>query len=161
MGCVFIFVYTNNICMLFIMKNKSDKYCSCLYFSTNALSRVVTRIAEEEFSLTGIAPSYAFVLMTINDKPGINPMEISEVMMLNPSTITRFIEKLEGRGYLTREICGKFTKVYPTAKSRRLEKNLQKAWQNLFERYAGILGENHSRLLTLTIYEASKKLGSK
>ena len=144
-----------------MMNDKSEKYCGCLYFSVNALSRVVTRIAEEEFSVTGLAPSYAFVLMTINDKPGINPMEISEVMLLNPSTITRFIEKLEVRGYLKRETSGKFTKIYPTEKSRRLEEHIQQAWQKLFMRYAAVLGENHSRLLTLTIYEATKKLGSK
>jgi len=157
----FLFVYTNIVIKFEVMSDKSDTYCSCLYFSANAFSRALTRIAEEEFSITGIAPSYAFVLMTINDSPGIHPMAISEIMMLNPSTITRFIEKLEARGYLTREIKGKFTEVYPTDKSRRLQVNLHKAWENLFRRYAAVLGESHSRLLTMTISEATKKLGSK
>ena len=71
------------------MSEKSLKYGSCMYYSANALARIITKIAEEEFGTFGISPSYAFLLMTINDKPGIKPMEISEIMMLNPSTITR------------------------------------------------------------------------
>lgn len=78
-------------------------------------------MAEEEFAVTGLAPSQAFLLMAVNDKPGIQPKEISAQMQLTASTVTRLIEKMEQRRFLERKFIGKFTKVYPTLKSRKLD----------------------------------------
>ncbi len=141
------------------MNNNSDsKYCTCLYFSANALGRIMTKIAEEEFSITQLAPSYAFLLMTVNAKPGIQPKEIAAKMMLRPSTVTRLIEKMEVKGYLGRTSVGKFTKVYPTEKSQNLAGKIHEAWMNLYQRYIDILGEDESQKLTDEIYKAALKL---
>ncbi len=63
---------------------KGDRYCNCLYYSANALARTITRMAEEEFGVTGLAPSYAFILMAVNENPGIQPKEVSGIMHLTP-----------------------------------------------------------------------------
>lgn len=138
--------------------DNGSKYCACLYYSANALARIMTKIAEEEFSITQLAPSYAFLLMTVNAKPGIQPKEISEKMMLKPSTVTRLIEKMEIRGYLKRQSVGKFTEVFPTEKSTALDAKIHEAWMNLFRRYVSILGEAESKKLTDDIYKAALKL---
>jgi MarR family transcriptional regulator, organic hydroperoxide resistance regulator len=141
------------------MKHEHSKYCHCLYYSANALARVLTKMAEEEFAVTGLAPSYAFLLMAVNDKPGIQPKEISAQMQLTASTVTRLIEKMEHRGFLERKFIGKFTKVYPTIKSRKLDKKIYQAWANLFKRYSDLLGESKGRTLTAAVYQATQKLG--
>jgi DNA-binding MarR family transcriptional regulator len=115
-------------------------------------------MAGEEFTTSGLAPSYAFLLMTVNDKPGIQPTEISAHMQLTPSTVTRLIEKMEHRGLLERKSVGKFTKVYPTEKSKKLDKKIHEAWASLYKRYSALLGEQKSRALTTKVYQASKKL---
>ena len=135
-----------------------DSYCRCLYYSANALSRRMTRIAEEEFAPTGLAPSLGFVVMTVNKKPGITAGEIADTMQLQPSTVTRFVDKLEENGFLTRQTDGKFTNVHPTKKAARLDPELQLAWKKLYGRYATILGEEESAQLTLAIFTASNKL---
>lgn len=134
------------------------KYCTCLYYSAGALGRIMTKIAEEEFSITQLAPSHAFLLMTVNAQSGIQPKEISDKMMLAPSTVTRLIEKMEMRGYLTRKPTGKYTEVYPTEKSLTLDSKIHQAWNNLYQRYVSILGEAESKQLTVDIYEAAMKL---
>jgi DNA-binding MarR family transcriptional regulator len=139
------------------MKEKS-KYCTCLYFSSNALARLMTKISDEEFSSAGLTTSYAFVLMTVNDKPGIQPTEISQQMMLTPSTVTRLIDKLESKRYLKREYEGKQVKVFPTEKSLVLDKKLRESWRKLFVKYSDILGENMSIDLTSDISKAVEKL---
>ena len=139
------------------MKGKS-KYCNCLYFSSNALARAMTKIADEEFSSTGLTTSYAFLLMTVNDKSGIQPTEISEQMMLTPSTVTRLIDKMENKKFVRREYEGKTTRVYPTEKSLVLDKKLRESWHKLFVKYADILGENMSIDLTTDISKAVEKL---
>ncbi len=140
------------------MKHDHSKYCHCLYYSANALARVLTKIAEEEFAVTGLAPSYAFLLMAVNDKPGIQPKEISAQMQLTASTVTRLIEKMEHRRFLERKFIGKFTKVYPTVKSRKLDQKIHAAWANLYKRYSELLGESKGRTLADEVYKASQKL---
>ncbi|MBK8406230.1 MAG: MarR family transcriptional regulator [Saprospiraceae bacterium] len=65
----------------------------------------------------GLSSSYAFLLMTVNNKPGIQPKEISEQMQLTASTITRLIEKMEQKKLLVRESTGRSTGVFPTDKA--------------------------------------------
>lgn len=140
------------------MEKCESRYCGCLFFSSNALARVITRMAEEEFAITGLAPSYAFIVMIVLEKPGIQPNEISREMQLTPSTITRLIEKLEHKGYLERRVNGKFTAVYPTDKTETIVIKVKEAWMNLYKRYSAILGEEEGKALTRLIIDASKKL---
>jgi MarR family transcriptional regulator, organic hydroperoxide resistance regulator len=143
------------------MAEKNEKYCRCLYYSTNALSRILSKIAEEEFAFTGLSPSYAFLLMIINDKPGIQPTEISQIMMLNPSTVTRFVEKMVDKGYLEKKSEGKSAYIYPLEKSINIDDKLKEAWMNLYNRYIGILGEAEAKELTNNIYSSALKLETK
>lgn len=140
------------------MKPEHSKYCHCLYYSANALARILTKMAEEEFAVTALAPSYAFLLMAVNDKPGIQPKEISAQMHLTASTVTRLIEKMEHRGFVERKFIGKFTKVCPTAKSKKLDKKIHQAWDNLYARYSALLGQSKGRALTDEVYRAIQKL---
>ena len=81
------------------MGKEKTKYCTCLYYSANALSRIMTKISDDEFAITGLSSSYAFLLMIVNENPGVQPTEISHQMQLTPSTVTRLIEKMEYRNY--------------------------------------------------------------
>ena len=137
-----------------------SKYCGCLYYSSNALARIITKMAEDEFAVTGLTPSYAFLLMSINANPGIQPTDLSKEMLLTPSTITRLIEKLEHKGLVTRNNVGKITEVFPTEKGISLEIEVKKAWIRLYQKYSLILGEEEGKRLTAEIYQATRKLES-
>lgn len=140
------------------MEKVRSQYCNCLYYSANALARVLTKISDEEFSVTGLSSSYAFLLMTVNSKPGIQPKEIGRQMQLTPSTITRLIEKMERKGFLERITDGRSTKVMPTKKSIDLNVNIKKAWGNLYTRYSKLLGKDFADKLTDEIYTTAIKL---
>lgn len=140
------------------MSKGENQYCSCLYYSANALARMMTRLADEAFSVTGLSPSYAFVLMIVNDHPGIQPGDVAQKMLLTPSTVTRLVDKLEHKGYLGRTAEGRTSLIAPTEKSLQLQPKLKAAWKDLYDRYVAILGEEESRKLTALSYEASLKL---
>lgn len=142
------------------MEKEGSTYGGCLYFASNALSRVLTKMAEEEFSIARLAPSYALLLLKVNAKPGIQPKELSQIMALTPSTVTRLVDKLEQKGLLTRTSEGKTMRIHPTAKSQQLNATIQTAWTNLYQRYKNLLGEETARALTASIYQATKKLDS-
>lgn len=141
-------------------KRQDEKFCRCLYYTSTAFAREMTIIAEEEFSVVGLAPSYAFLLMVINEKPGIQPKNIAETMQLSQSTITRLIEKLELKNFAIRRTEGKNTKVTPTEKSLLLQPELDAAWLKIYNRYTEILGNDYSTNLTSQIYDSLIKLGN-
>jgi DNA-binding MarR family transcriptional regulator len=115
-------------------------------------------MAEEEFRPTGLSPAHAFLMMLVNDHPGIGQKALCEHLHLAPSTVTRFIDNLGYKGYLTREAHGKASKVFPTQEGKKLQKSIEGAWKNLHQRYAKILGLKAGDELTAMIDRASVKL---
>jgi len=115
-------------------------------------------MAEEEFSITGLAPSYAFVVMTVNKHDGISIGEVASIMQLTPSTVTRLIEKLEVKDILTRTSEGRNTLIFSTEKGKAMQQVIQKAWRNLYKRYAAVLGEAESTKLAHEIFQAKSNL---
>ena len=133
---------------------------NCLYFTANSLARVITRMAEEEFRRTGLSPSHAFLMMLVNDNPGIGQKELCEQLHLAPSTVTRFIDTLVYKGYLTRQTDGKASKVYATKEGENLRKPIEEAWKSLHQRYAKVLGLKKGDELTAMIDDVSNKLSN-
>ncbi len=139
------------------MENRKD-YCRCLYYSANALARAVARMAEEAFAGTGLPPSYAFLVMSINKYPGTTAGELAELQMLTPSTITRLLEKLEKKGLAKRVNEGRSTLVFPTPASVALDAKIREAWRTLYQKYVTIIGEEEARELTARIFNAATAL---
>ena len=140
------------------MHKEKSLFHNCLYFTANSLSRVITRMAEEEFKITGLSPSHAFLMMTVNDNPGIGQKELCEHLHLAPSTVTRFIDTLVYKGYLIRKTEGKASKIYSTDKGEHLKEPINAAWKSLYHRYSRILGMKEGEKLTRLIDEAGQKL---
>ena len=130
----------------------------CLYFTANSLARVITRMAEEAFRKTGLSPSHAFLMMLATDHPGIGQKELSEQLHLAPSTVTRFVDALVYKGYLTRQSEGKATHVFPTEAGRALQDPIADAWKGLHQRYAKVLGLKEGDELTAMIDRAAGRL---
>jgi len=132
---------------------------NCLYFTANSLSRRVSRLAEEEFRLTGLSPAHAFLLMVVNEQPGLTQKELSLALHLAPSTVTRFLDALSLRqGLLQRRTEGRVTRIYPSPKGREMQETIARCWKGLYRRYSEILGETEGRDLTRAVDLASRKL---
>ena len=145
------------------MKEMNEKkqcpiMCSCLYFTSNKLNRILNKMAEEEFIKTGLSPSHALTLMNINRQAGLSQKELSEIMNIKPSTTTRFIDKLEGRRLVERKLKGKLSYLYPTDKGIDLQNEIDKCWESLNQRYSKILGCEEGVKLTEAIDKAATEL---
>lgn len=96
--------------------------------------------------------------MSVNHQPeGITPTELSEIMMLTPSTVTRLVERMEGKGLLTRSSEGRNTIIKPTEAGHKLQPKIKDAWRHLKESYSTILGPEADELAA-GIYRTTKTL---
>jgi DNA-binding MarR family transcriptional regulator len=118
-------------------------------------------MAEEEFMKTGLSPTYGFLVMAVNERQGISQNELCEILHVAPSTLTRFIDKLEGKGLVTRRTEGKNSLIYTTEKGKELQKDIEKAWKDLYNRYSEILGKEDANDLTASVHNAVEKLEEK
>lgn len=130
----------------------------CLFFTTGRLDRILTKWAEEEFAFSGLAPSAAFGVMVLNDRPGMNQNELSGILHLDPSTLTRFVDKLEARGLVTRRKEGRMTYLEPTASGKILQPELAAGWKRIWERYTKFLGIEEGNSLAAMIHSAGQIL---
>lgn len=115
-------------------------------------------MAEEEFAVIGFSPSYAFILTLVDREPGIMPKDLAEKLNLAPSTITRFIDKLEHQGLLERRAEGRTARIYLTEGGVTLRPTIASAWTALHNRYVAILGQEAVQELILAIDNAATKL---
>ena len=97
-----------------------------MYWASAALARKVNKLAEDAWAPIGLAPGQAYLLSLILDQPGRQPLDLSEELHLAPSTITRFVEKLEENKLVVRIAEGKTTSVYPTQKAKGLTEEINK-----------------------------------
>ncbi|MCT4612108.1 MAG: MarR family transcriptional regulator [Clostridia bacterium] len=130
----------------------------CLYFTASKLHRVINKMAEEEFSAIGLSPTYAFVIMVINNKPGVSPSEISDAVSIKPSTTTRFIDKLVDKGYVKRSFEGKYSYISLTEEGKKLMPEIDKCWANLYDRYSKVLGYDEGDRITKEVNDIANKL---
>ncbi|MCL1631704.1 MarR family transcriptional regulator [Sporolactobacillus sp. CPB3-1] len=139
----------------------SDFRYNCLYFTTNRLSRIITKMADEAFAPTGFSPMYGYLLLLIIEDPGSAQKKLAEQLDIAPSTLTRFIEKLEQRGLVHRTTHGKTVLVYPTDAGRALENEIHMASKRLHQMYERILGKTASDLLSRELVNSSDQLEGK
>ena len=138
----------------------TSRYGACLLFAANALARAVTVIGDAQFAKLGLSYSHAYLLNEVAQEPGQTPTALSETLFLSPSTITRLIEKLEGKGLVRRQPEGKRTLVFATEKGQSLAPAIAKAWQENWAKFAENLGEAEAIQLTKQIIAAAEKFSA-
>ena len=141
------------------MKTSDSKYCKCLYFTANSLARKIDKLAQESWSKVDLSPSHAYLLMMVLEEPGIQPGFLADHLQLQPSTVTRLVEKLEEKKLLVRTTEGKMTNVYPTPKGKELLPKLKECLNEFYTRYSAILGKDESAKLVQNMGKVADKLG--
>ena len=142
------------------MKASNSRYSTCVYFASGALARKVERLASEAWQPVGLSPSHGYLLLMVIDEPGIQPNRLVKELLLSPSTITRLTDKLEAKELVRRTAEGKVIKIYPTAKAQSLEPQMKECMSCFADKYADILNEEDSLMLTGVLNKVTDKLTS-
>ncbi|GEK29272.1 MarR family winged helix-turn-helix transcriptional regulator [Furfurilactobacillus siliginis] len=116
-------------------------FAECLYFSSGRINRIIAKISDQQFNQLGLSSTAAFMLMYLDSDTDINPSAIADELSLDRSTVTRFLDKLEHAGYITRTVNGRNVTVTLTDDGKALQPRLMTMWSDLNEHYQTILGK--------------------
>ncbi|MBB6633228.1 MarR family winged helix-turn-helix transcriptional regulator [Cohnella thailandensis] len=130
----------------------------CLFFTANRLGRAITKLAEDAFAPTGLSPMYGYLVRLAVGTPGISQKELAEKLSVAPSTLTRFVDKLETKKLVERKVQGKTVLVYPTAKGEGMLESIKQASRDLHDRYDEILGKEFATELSKRLVSSSEQL---
>lgn len=124
---------------------------NCVYFQTKHLDSILNRYAIEEFEMTGFAPSYGFLLLALKKSENKSPSYLAKILNLSPSTITRFIDKLEKDGYVVRDGKVRNKQINLTELGDAKIPVIIQAWKNLHERYMTYLTKEQEQMIQASL----------
>ncbi|HYH13798.1 MAG TPA: MarR family transcriptional regulator [Flavisolibacter sp.] len=140
------------------MNVTGSKYGQCLYFTSAALARKVDKLAQASWKQVDLSPSHGYLLLSILEEPGMQPTALAEQLQLQPSTITRLIEKLEEKKLVIRTTEGKLTNVYPTPRAKDLLPRMKACIEEFSGHYMKLLGAKESAAIVQQIANLTDKL---
>lgn len=133
-----------------------------MHSAANHFSREISRFFDSYFEEHQLATSYVQVLRLISEHQTVTQKEIADSMNLAPSTITRFIGKLEKMGLVKKTRAGKEMSVHisdgETVKVKQLVSLLKEAERDLEELLGSKYIETTSALLNYGAKEIQARL---
>ncbi|BCE03759.1 MarR family winged helix-turn-helix transcriptional regulator [Marinicellulosiphila megalodicopiae] len=110
---------------------------TCLYFNLNRTTRLINKIWDDAFKQHSISPSHGYLLLAIHhDSSQLTANNLKDILQLEISTITRFIDVLEKNKWVKRitspsDKRSKFISL--TASGQRFAIELDKTAKQLFK----------------------------
>ena len=114
-----------------------------MHSEANTFSRFVSKHFDSYFKEFGLATSYVEVLIFIKNEGPILQKEIADYLNLDPSTITRFLKKLQKGEWILKEKVDGRTKIVLNSVKNREVTTLQGLYLEAEEALSEILGEKY------------------
>ena len=132
-----------------------------IHNTLNTFSREVSTFFDDHFKEFGLATSYIeLILLVKNSGEDCTQKEIAEKMNLDPSTITRFITKLQKKELVEKKRSGRLVSIRLTAKGEKLALNAEKTYKKAESELERRLGSQYldttEKLLKYGISELEK-----
>ncbi|PWN05911.1 MarR family winged helix-turn-helix transcriptional regulator [Rhodohalobacter mucosus] len=133
-----------------------------MHSAANHFSREISRFFDSYFDEHKLATSYVQVLRLIDEQQSITQKEIADRMNLAPSTITRFIGKLNKMGLIEKTRSGKEMSVHISEGEKNTVRNMISLLKKAEKDLEALLGskyiETTSALLNYGANEIQSRL---
>lgn len=134
----------------------------CLYFNANALSRVLNKKWAEAFKQYDLSPAHGYMLRVVLSEPGISQKQLADELMLEKSTITRFVDVLQNKGFVVRRRGNtedaRELSIYATNKANKIYAQLEELGDTLYQTMVSQIGEKNLELLVRGLRDATNKI---
>jgi len=141
-----------------LMQNLQALFDDCLFHSSAAMARRMSRLASEQFQLFDLSYTEGSILIAVKQAPGITIVDLATVLSLDPSTVGKAVDRMCLRQLLQREPFGRQVRVFLTGKGEEREADASAAWLKTKVAYRQMLGEGRSKQLTEALVAARNML---
>ncbi|TVQ03303.1 MAG: MarR family transcriptional regulator [Balneolaceae bacterium] len=124
----------------------------------NSFNRDVSKLFDNFFREYNLATPFVELLVHIHEDEKLSQKELSERMNLAPSTITRFIHKLQKRGLVEKKMNGRMAYITLTEKGKNLVPDLISTYQKAEETLHKKLGEKFVHTTGQLLMHGSEQL---
>ena len=114
-----------------------------MHSESNTFSRFVSEHFDSYFKECGLATSYVEVLIYVKDEGPVLQKEIADYLNLDPSTITRFLKKLQKSDWVVKEKRDGRTKIVLNSNRVDEVQALQELYREAEENLSDILGDKY------------------
>ncbi|MDZ7758236.1 MarR family winged helix-turn-helix transcriptional regulator [Rhodohalobacter sp.] len=114
-----------------------------MHSQANTFSRSVSKHFDSYFKESGLATSYVEVLIFIKNEGSCLQKEIADHLNLDPSTITRFLKKLQKEDWVVKEKVEGRTKILLNSNREGEVKALQELYREAEEALSEMLGDKY------------------
>ena len=112
-----------------------------MHLAINSFSREISQFFDAYFEPYNLATSYIELLLLVEKHEKITQKKIAEEMNLAPSTITRFIKKLEKQGLTDKEKDGRTALIVLSEDGKKLVSELSERYEKAISDLKNKLGE--------------------
>jgi DNA-binding MarR family transcriptional regulator len=106
----------------------------CINYRIQRVAKVYRRRVEEALNALGLYPGQEFLLMQLWEEEGITQSELVERLCVEPSTVTKSLQRLEKVGFVERRQDAedsRVSRVYLTEAGRALKEPVKQIWCEL------------------------------
>lgn len=128
----------------------------CIYFNLATLTRRINRIWSDAFGRVGLSPSHGYLLRAIAESPEASQKDLGELMELDASTITRFMDALEAKGLIEKTSRGKGASFGVTREGRKVNRAVTKTMDELFQGMQAHFGAAQFKVLVEGLRKAKQ-----
>src|SRR5262245_34602694 len=133
----------------------------CISVRVRMLSRVITAIYDDSLRSIGLTANQFNMLVVLMKMQKPTAMSIARILKMETSTVSRNLERMMKRGWLTvQEQKGRRLELAVTKKGTDLIENALPAWREAQRRAQGLLGKKEFKALsqiTETLWKLDRK----
>jgi DNA-binding MarR family transcriptional regulator len=115
----------------------------CLAARTRLVSRVITSVYDEALRPVGLTSSQMVILTALAKAGGVQPAELCDILLVDKSTLSRNVDRMEKRGWVTREECAdaRSHRLLLSEKGQRVLEEAVPRWRKAQSEAEALLGK--------------------
>lgn len=114
------------------------------------------------FRAFDLSPAHGYMLRVVLSRPGITQKELGAELRLEKSTITRFVDVLQEKRFVTRKklagVDGREQNIYPTGKAKKIHASLEEMGESLYQTMVSSLGKEQLVTLVNKLRKSAKEI---
>ena len=116
---------------------------TCVNARLRRLHRMINSAYQQKINPFGLRGSMLSILFIIGKKQGVNQKSIADLLVLDPSTMSRDLKKLEKKGWIqaSKGMDARITEWKLTKEGYLLLEEVSPVWEELHRKVTSILGE--------------------